>query len=48
MAKYEVYDCNDEVIDKCDSLIDAQIAAEYDNAKFILNTETNEIIPVNN
>ena len=43
-ARYEVYDHNDEVIDKKDDLQMAQISAEYDNAKFILDTETNEVV----
>jgi len=43
-GKYEVYDHNDEVIDKNDDLQMAQISAEYDNAKFILDTETNEVV----
>ena len=47
MARYEVYDHNDEVIDKSDNLLNAQIAAEFDCAKFILDTNTNEIIPIN-
>lgn len=44
MKRYEVYDTNDEVVDSCDDLIDAQISADYENAKFILDTETNEVI----
>ena len=44
VARYEVYDYNDEVIDKNDDLQMAQISAEYDNAKFILDTETNEVV----
>lgn len=44
MAKYEVYDHNDEVVDECDSLIDAQISAEHERAKFILDTDTNKIV----
>lgn len=43
-ARYEVYDHNDEVIDADDNLQMAQISAEHDNAKFILDTETNEIV----
>jgi hypothetical protein len=43
-GKYEVYDHNDEVIDDLDDLKLAQISAEYDNAKFILDTETNEVV----
>lgn len=46
MARYEVYDHNDEVIYESDDLLDAQISAEYDNAKFILDTQTNEIISI--
>ena len=44
VARYEVYDYNDEVIDKIDDLKLAQILAECDNAKFILDTETNEVV----
>ena len=43
-ARYEVYDQNDEVIDANDNLQMAQISAEHDNAKFIFDTETNEIV----
>ena len=43
-ARYEVYDQNDEVIDADDNLQMAQISAENDNAKFIFDTETNEIV----
>ena len=43
-ARYEVYDHNDEVIDEIDDLKLAQVSAEYDNAKFILDTETNEVV----
>ena len=44
MAKYEVYDHYDEVVDECDSLIDAQISAEHESAKFVLDTDTNKIV----
>lgn len=44
MAKYEIYDCNDEVIDDSNDLLEAQISAQNENAKFILDTENNEII----
>ena len=44
MANYEIYDENDEVIDESNNLLDAQIAAEYLNAKFILDTQNNKII----
>ena len=44
VARYEVYDHNDEVIDANDNLQMAQISAENDNAKFIFDTETNEIV----
>ena len=43
-GRYEVYDCNDEVIDDLDDLKLAQVSAEYDNAKFILDTKTNEVV----
>ena len=48
MARYEVYDHNDEVIDESDDLQDAQISAEFECAKFILDTQTNEIVSINN
>lgn len=44
VARYEVYDHNDEVIDADDNLQMAQISAEHDNAKFIFDTETNEVV----
>lgn len=47
MARYEVYDYNDEVIDESDNLLNAQIAAEFECAKFILDTQTNEIVSTN-
>ena len=46
MKRYEVYDINDEVIDEYDDLVDAQISAEYDGGKFILDTETGKTIQV--
>jgi len=42
--RYEVYDSNDEVVDSSDDLQDAQTSAEYENAKFILDTQTNRIV----
>lgn len=42
--RYEVYDINYEVVDSSDDLQDAQISAEYENAKFILDTKTNKIV----
>ena len=48
MARYEVYDHNDEVIDESDKLLNAQIAAEFECAKFILDTHTKKIISINN
>ena len=44
MKRYQVYDHNDEVIDESDNLLNAQIAAEFEDAKFILDTQTNEIV----
>ena len=44
MKRYQVYDHNDEVIDESDNLLNAQIAAEFEGAKFILDTQTNEIV----
>lgn len=38
MARCEVYDHNDEVVDESDDLLNAQIAAEFECAKFILDT----------
>ena len=43
-GRYEVYDHNDEVIATDDDLQMAQISAEYDNAKFIYDTEEGEIV----
>ena len=43
-GRYEVYDCNDEVIDDLDDLKLAQVSAEYDNAKFILDTKSNKVV----
>ena len=43
-GRYEVYDHNDEVIDTDDDLQMAQISAETDDAKFILDTESNEVV----
>ena len=43
-GRYEVYDHNDEVIDTDDRLEMALIAAEEQTAKFILDTETNEVV----
>ena len=48
MARHEVYDHNDEVIDESDNLLNAQIAAEFECAKFILDTHTNKIVSINN
>lgn len=42
--RYEVYDHNDEVIDSSDDLEDMQISAEHNDAKFILDTETNSTV----
>ena len=42
--RYEVYDCNDEVIDAHEDLQMAQIAAEADNAKFIYDTNKGEVV----
>jgi hypothetical protein len=39
-----VYDHNDEVIATDDDLQMAQISAEYDDAKFIYDTEEGEIV----
>ncbi len=42
--RYEVYDHNDEVIDATDNLLNAQIAAEFECAKFIYDTEKGEVV----
>ena len=44
MKRYEVYDHNDEVVDESDCLVNAQIAAEFECAKFVLDTKTNTIV----
>jgi len=44
MKRYEVYDHNDEVVDESNDLLDAQIAAEFECAKFVLDTKTNTIV----
>lgn len=44
MKRYQVYDHNEEVIDESDNLLNAQIAAEFEGAKFILDTQTNKIV----
>ena len=42
--KYEIYDINDEVMERTDDLRDAQDYAENNDAKFIMDVETNEIV----
>lgn len=44
MGRYEIYDINDEVIDKVDDIYEALGCAEAFEAKFVLNTETNEVV----
>lgn len=44
MNRYEIYDFNDEVIDKVDDIYEALGCAEAQEAKFVLDTETNEIV----
>ena len=44
MKRYEIYDCNDEIIDKVDDIHEALGCAEASEAKFILDTEDNEIV----
>lgn len=44
MAKYEIYDINNEVIDKVDDIYEALGCAEANDAKFVLDTESNEIV----
>lgn len=43
-GRYEVYDHNDEVIDTDDDLQMTQISAEYDDAKFIYDTEEDKVV----
>ena len=42
--RYEIYDINDEVMERADDLRDAQDYAENNGAKFIMDVETNEIV----
>ena len=42
--KYEIYDYNDEVIDSTNDVYEALGCAEVNEAKFVLDTESNEII----
>ena len=42
--KYEIYDHNDEVIDRTDDVYEALGCAEVNDAKFVLDTESNEVI----
>lgn len=44
MAKYEIYDINNEVIDKVDDICEALGCADANDAKFVLDTESNEIV----
>lgn len=44
MKKYEIYDINDEVIDKVDDICEALGCAEAFEANFILDIETNEVV----
>ena len=44
MKKYEIYDCNHEVIDKVDDIYEALGCAEAYEAMFILDTNSNDII----
>ena len=44
MKRYEIYDYNDEVIDKVDDIYEALGCAEAHEAKFVLDTESNEIV----
>lgn len=44
MAKYEIYGINNEVIDKVDDIYEALGCAEANDAKFVLDTESNEIV----
>lgn len=42
--RYEVYDYNDEIIDSVEDVYEALGCAEVMEAKFILDTEKNEVI----
>ena len=44
MKRYEVYDLNDEVIDEMDDIYEALGCAEVQEAKFVYDTHTDEII----
>lgn len=44
MKKYEIYDYNDEVIDKVDDIYEALGCAEAFEAKFVLDTESNKVV----
>ena len=44
MARYVIYDHNNKVVDEADILINARIAAEFECAKYVLDTQTNEIV----
>lgn len=42
--KYEVYDCNHEVVDKFNDIYEALSCAECQDAMFIMDVPKNEII----
>lgn len=42
--RYEIYDINDEVMERADDLRDALDYAENNNAKFVMDIQTNEIV----
>ena len=44
MAKYEVYDINNEVIDSMNDIYAALSCAECNDAKFIYDTESGEVV----
>lgn len=44
MKRYEVYDCNKEVIDAVDDIYEALGCAEAYEAQFIYDTHTHRII----
>lgn len=44
MKRYEVYDFNDEVIDSTDDIREALSCAESYKAKFVFDTENNQIV----
>ena len=42
--RYEIYDINDEVMERADDFRDALDYAENNNAKFVMDIRTNKIV----